>query len=122
MAAVARSVADEILEAMVCGRTLHKAYVNDGGDIALHLTPGHTLRAGIVADVDAPALAGFALLSHERPVRGVATARWPVASLSLGLAASVTVLAAAPPLRMRPRRSSLMVNADHRRIVAGLRT
>ena len=31
------------------GRTLDKAYVNDGGDIALHLTPGHELRAGIVA-------------------------------------------------------------------------
>ena len=50
MAAVAGAVADEMLQALVRGRTLDKAYVNDGGDIALHLTPGHELRAGIFAD------------------------------------------------------------------------
>ena len=33
----------------VRGRTLDKAYVNDGGDIAIHLAPGHELRAGIFA-------------------------------------------------------------------------
>ena len=32
------------------GRTLDKAYVNDGGDIAIHLAPGHSLRAGIFAE------------------------------------------------------------------------
>ena len=94
MAAVAGAVADEILEAMVRGRTLHKAYVNNGGDIAIHLTPCHTLRAGIVADVDAPALSGLALLTHERPVRGIATSGWSGRSFSLGIADSATVLAA----------------------------
>ena len=49
MAAVAGAVADEMLQALVKGRTLDKAYVNDGGDIAIHLTPGHELRAGIFA-------------------------------------------------------------------------
>ena len=49
MAAVAGAVADEMLQALVRGRALDKAYVNDGGDIALHLTPGHELRAGIFA-------------------------------------------------------------------------
>jgi hypothetical protein len=39
-----------MLEALVRGRRLDKAYVNDGGDIAIHLTPGQSLRAGIVAD------------------------------------------------------------------------
>ncbi len=38
MAAVAGAVADHILAAMIAGRRLAKAYVNDGGDIALHLT------------------------------------------------------------------------------------
>jgi uncharacterized protein len=94
MAAVAGSVADEILEAMVRGRALDKAYVNNGGDIAIHLTPGHTLRAGIVADVDMPAPSGFALLSHERVVRGIATSGWRGRSFSLGIADSATVLAA----------------------------
>jgi ApbE superfamily uncharacterized protein (UPF0280 family) len=114
MAAVAGSVADEILEAMECGRTLHKAYVNNGGDIAVHLTPGHTLRAGIVADVDTPALAGLALLSHERPVRGIATSGWSGRSFSLGIADSVTVLAAsAAAADAAATIIANAVNADH---------
>src|SRR5262245_22379099 len=34
MAAVAGSVADEVMAALMAGRSLDKAYVNDGGDIA----------------------------------------------------------------------------------------
>lgn len=114
MAAVAGSVADEILEAMVRGRTLEKAYVNNGGDIAIHLTPGQTLRAGIVADVDEPALAGFALLSHERPVRGIATSGWSGRSFSLGIADSATVLAAsAAAADTAATIVANAVNADH---------
>src|SRR6185295_10369000 len=45
MAAVAGAVADEMLQAMLAGRDLEKAYVNNGGDIAIHLAPGHSLRA-----------------------------------------------------------------------------
>ena len=37
MAAVAGAVAEEVLEAMTAGRRLARAYVNNGGDIALHL-------------------------------------------------------------------------------------
>ncbi len=94
MAAVAGAVADEVLEAMVRGRTLDKAYVNDGGDIAIHLAPGHQLRAGIVADLVAPRLSGFATLHHDRPVRGIATSGRGGRSFSLGIADSATVLAA----------------------------
>ncbi|MBI3196994.1 MAG: UPF0280 family protein [Rhodospirillales bacterium] len=94
MAAVAGAVADEVLQALVCGRTLDKAYVNDGGDIAIHLAPGHHLRAGIVADLRAPQLSGFATLHHDRPVRGIATSGRGGRSFSLGIADSATVLAA----------------------------
>ena len=38
MAAVAGAVAEEVLEAMTTGRKLARAYVNNGGDIALHLS------------------------------------------------------------------------------------
>ena len=69
MAAVAGSVADEMLEALMGGRTLDKAYVNNGGDIAFHLAPGHSLRAGIFVS----ALDGAVTLTHDRPVRGIAT-------------------------------------------------
>ena len=46
MAAVAGAVADEICAAMVAGGDLRRAYVNDGGDIALHLSPGETFDVG----------------------------------------------------------------------------
>ena len=72
MAAVAGAVADEMLQAMVRGRTLDKAYVNDGGDIAIHLAPGQSLRAGIVADSmpsEARLLSGRTLRSNVRERR-----------------------------------------------------
>jgi uncharacterized protein len=90
MAAVAGAVADEMLQALVRGRSLDKAYVNDGGDIALHLTPGHELRAGIFV----AALDGVARLAFEQPVRGMATSGRGGRSFSLGIADSATVLAA----------------------------
>src|SRR5215210_4215606 len=47
MAAVAGSVADELLAAMLGEADLAKAFVNDGGDIAIHLSPGERLSVGI---------------------------------------------------------------------------
>lgn len=89
MAAVAGSVADEMLEALMRGRTLDKAYVNNGGDIAFHLAPGQSLRAGIFVS----ALDGAVTLTQDRPVRGIATSGWGGRSFSLGIADAVTVLA-----------------------------
>jgi len=110
MAAVAGAVADEMLQALARGRTLTKAYVNDGGDIAMHLTPGQSLRAGIVAQ----ALDGVALLTHERPVRGIATSGRGGRSLSLGIADSVTVLAVtAAAADAAATMIANAVNADH---------
>jgi hypothetical protein len=89
MAAVAGSVADEMLQAMLAGRALDKAYVNNGGDISFHLAPGHSLRAGIFAK----ALDGAVTLTHDRPVRGIATSGRGGRSFSLGIADSATALA-----------------------------
>lgn len=110
MAAVAGAVADEMLQAMVRGRTLDKAYVNDGGDIAIHLAPGQSLRAGLFVQ----ALDGVALLTHERPVRGIATSGWGGRSFSLGIADSATVLAAtAAAADAAATMTANAVNADH---------
>ena len=94
MAAVAGAVADEVLAALLAGRRLRKAYVNDGGDIAFFLAAGERLRTGVVADQDAPAIDGRLDLDHALPVRGIATSGWRGRSLSLGIADAVTVLAA----------------------------
>jgi len=93
MAAVAGAVAEEILEAMTSAAKLSKAYVNDGGDIALHLAPGEQFVVGIIDRPDRPSLFGTAILGSSDPVRGIATSGWHGRSFSLGIADAVTVLA-----------------------------
>jgi len=93
MAAVAGAVAEEILEAMTAAAKLSKAYVNDGGDIALHLAPGEQFVVGMIDLPDRPSLFGRAILGSSDPVRGIATSGWPGRSFSLGIADAVTVLA-----------------------------
>lgn len=93
MAAVAGAVADHVLRAMVEGRRLARAYVNNGGDVALHLAPGECFTAGIVAEVAAPAIVATAAIDHASAVRGIATSGQGGRSFSLGIADAVTVLA-----------------------------
>jgi ApbE superfamily uncharacterized protein (UPF0280 family) len=92
MAAVAGSVADEILAAMLDGTQLSKAYVNNGGDIAFHLAAGEALRAAVVCNPDLPHLDAIATLNAGQPSRGIATSGWRGRSFSLGIADAVTVL------------------------------
>lgn len=88
MAAVAGAVADEILRVMVAAGPLRRAYVNNGGDVALHLAAGARFTAAV-----AGAPGGRALIEADSAVRGVATSGWRGRSHSLGIADSVTVLA-----------------------------
>lgn len=93
MAAVAGAVADAVLAAMTGAAKLERAYVNNGGDIALHCAPGHTLRIGLVDRPDRPSLMGDLVVGGRNAARGVATSGWRGRSFSLGIADSVTVLA-----------------------------
>ncbi|MFE1597667.1 UPF0280 family protein [Methylobacterium sp. ID0610] len=96
MAAVAGSVADELLAAMVEEAPLDRAFVNDGGDIALHLTAGETLAVGVAGDFSrgsVPALNGRVIIRHGDGIGGIATSGRQGRSFSLGIADSVTVLA-----------------------------
>jgi uncharacterized protein len=90
MAAVAGADADAVLATMVASGGLTRAYVNNGGDIALHLAPGERLTAAIAARAGLPDRVEIAATS---PVRGVATSGWRGRSWSLGIADAVTVLA-----------------------------
>jgi len=96
MAAVAGSVAEEIVAAFDAPGVA-RAAVNNGGDIALRLAPGESFVVGLCAD---PSIARFAspldgrfAVDSTSPVRGIATSGWRGRSLSLGIADSVTVLA-----------------------------
>jgi len=95
MAAVAGSVADEVLAAMLAGFTPEnrprRIYVNNGGDIALHLDPGAEFRVGMSRE-DGESLGVFAVEASQ-PTRGVATSGRGGRSLSMGIADSVTILA-----------------------------
>lgn len=91
MAAVAGSVADTVLSAMLDATPLTRAYVNNGGDIALHLGPDAEYRAAI-AGLDGQ-LAGQITLRATDGIGGIATSGQGGRSLSLGIASSVTVLA-----------------------------
>jgi ApbE superfamily uncharacterized protein (UPF0280 family) len=93
MAAVAGAVAEEILLSMTHAASLTRAYVNNGGDIALHLTPGESLTTGLIDRPDHPSLFGTMTLDADQPGRGIATSGWRGRSFSLGIADAVTVLA-----------------------------
>lgn len=94
MAAVAGAVADTILAAMLARAPgLERAYVNNGGDIAVHLTPGHPLDIGVVPSLAQARPEGFLKLDAASHVRGIATSGWRGRSFSLGIADAVTILA-----------------------------
>ena len=73
MAAVAGAVAEEVLEAMTTGRKLARAYVNNGGDIALHLTGREQFTVGLMDRPDAQGVMRTMTVEADSPVRGIAT-------------------------------------------------
>lgn len=95
MAAVAGSVAEEVLAAMrMAAPEIETIFVNNGGDIALHLAGAGYLDIGLVGNADSPAIDAMVRIDASSPVRGIATSGWRGRSQSLGIADSVTVLAA----------------------------
>ena len=100
MAAVAGAVADELIETFRRAG-VSRAFINNGGDIALHLTPGEEYRVGVWSNLgrahssDDPGrdVDSRFIVDAGMPVRGIATSGWRGRSFSLGIADSVTVLA-----------------------------
>jgi uncharacterized protein len=93
MAAVAGAVAEEILCAMLAVAPLKRAYVNNGGDIALHLADGATFAVGLMDRPDASGILRALTIRADDSTRGVATSGRYGRSFSLGIADAVTVLA-----------------------------
>jgi uncharacterized protein len=100
MAAVAGAVADHLIR-VFAQPGVRRACINNGGDIAMWLSPGASYRVGIWSRLDRPVAPSGDLgpldsaftLNNDSPVRGVATSGWRGRSFSLGVADSVTVLA-----------------------------
>ena len=102
MAAVAGSVAQNL---SVCYQAagIKRAWVNNGGDIALHLTEDTAVSIGLFADLarldEQQLLSGIQTdamfeVKYGMGIGGVATSGWRGRSFSLGIADSVTVFAA----------------------------
>jgi ApbE superfamily uncharacterized protein (UPF0280 family) len=94
MAAVAGSVAEEILGAMLDAASLDRVYVNNGGDIALHLGRDEHFSVGLMDRPDREGVMRTMRVYADDPVRGIATSGRHGRSFSLGIADAVTVLAA----------------------------
>jgi ApbE superfamily uncharacterized protein (UPF0280 family) len=109
MAAVAGAVAEEILGTMRAAAPLTRAYVNNGGDIALHLAPGETFKVAMIDRPDRPSLFGTATIAASDPIGGIATSGWRGRSFSLGIADAVTVLA--PTAAMADAAATVIANA-----------
>jgi ApbE superfamily uncharacterized protein (UPF0280 family) len=101
MAAVAGSVADELIAAFA-RPGVSRAFINNGGDLALYLSEGQRYRIGVFTDLaqfdgvrpgSGLPLDANLTLDAASPVRGIATSGWRGRSFSLGIADSVTVLA-----------------------------
>ena len=93
MAAVAGAVADEAAAVLAARPGIERAYVNNGGDIALHLGAGACLSVGVVPSLLEAFPRARIDIASDSAVRGVATSGWRGRSHSFGIADAVTVLA-----------------------------
>jgi uncharacterized protein len=93
MAAVAGSVAEEILGVMRAAADLRRAYVNNGGDIALHLETDEQFSIGLMDRPDRRGVMRTLVIEAGDPSRGIATSGRHGRSFSFGIADAVTVLA-----------------------------
>ncbi len=114
MAAVAGSVADEIADAVWPTPGLTRAFVNNGGDIALRLAEGESFTLGVVESLSQGQPTSKLTVSRQDGIQGIATSGWSGHSFSLGIADAVTVLA--PSTAAADVAATLIANAvdsDH---------
>jgi ApbE superfamily uncharacterized protein (UPF0280 family) len=78
---------------MIKVASLDRAYVNNGGDIALHLGNREQFTLGMMDRPDRLGLMRTMIIDADDAARGVATSGRHGRSFSLGIADSVTVLA-----------------------------
>ena len=114
MAAVAGAVADELLAHMTAAAPLLRAFVNDGGDIAVMIAPGHLLDIGMAGEyargaAAVPRLNGAVRLEAASGIGGIATSGARGRSFSLGIADAVTTLA--PTAATADAAATLVANA-----------
>ncbi len=92
MAAVAGTIADAVADRLAA-MGMHRAVVNNGGDIAVRLADGQSVRVGLRSAIDDPCIAGVLTLDDRASDWGVATSGLGGRSFTRGIASAVTVVA-----------------------------
>jgi ApbE superfamily uncharacterized protein (UPF0280 family) len=90
MAAVAGTFAD-IMADFLAEKGATKVMVSNGGDIALRLTEGESVKVGIVSDIDAKSFSHTITINGESRIRGIATSGYGGRSFTKGIASAVAV-------------------------------
>lgn len=109
MAAVAGAVADHVLGSIVATVHPRRAWVNNGGDIALSLAPGQEFHCALVTNTnkqmekqiqgcistttDQSSALSRCVITASDGIKGIATSGRQGRSMTLGIADAVTVLA-----------------------------
>jgi len=92
MAAVAGTIADAVADVLrEAGMT--RVIVNNGGDLALRLSPGESIVVGVRPKVDHSDISGCFVLHGELGIGGVCTSGLGGRSFTRGIASAATVLA-----------------------------
>jgi ApbE superfamily uncharacterized protein (UPF0280 family) len=92
MAAVAGAIADVVADQLAASG-MDKVVVDNGGDIAIRLSAGQTVRVGLRTAIDSPAAPLALVIDPRSPCWGVATSGLGGRSFTRGIASAVTVVA-----------------------------
>lgn len=114
MAAVAGSVADQVISWVHSVAGITKCFVNNGGDIAVYLADGESIDIGVVPSLVQAVPNAKISITSGAGVMGVATSGWDGHSHSFGIADAVTVLASnAAQADVAATMIANKVNVDH---------
>lgn len=91
MAAVAGSIADSVADLLV-QRGATRVIVNNGGDIALRLAEGESVKVGITSDLNSRFISHMIEVDSASKVEGIATSGWGGRGFTKGIASAAVVL------------------------------
>lgn len=97
MAAVAGTLADAVADDLMA-RGMTRVAVNNGGDVAVRLRRGESLRVGIRSSVERLDIARVVRLDDRRAYWGIATSGLGGRSLTRGVASAATVISSSASL------------------------
>lgn len=117
MAAVAGTIADEVLNTLIHNGAT-RAMVNNGGDIAIRVGFEKSIRVGVITDLLAGQVSHYIELKDQHRVGGIATSGMGGRSFTKGIASAVVVMAkTAAQADACATMLANTINADHPEII-----